>query len=333
MPGALLAVLFALAGLVSLGSSWLLVSRIERIGARLEMPEGVLGMCAALAADAPEITAAVTALAAGQATIGAGVVIGSNVFNLAALLGLGAVVAGRIALHRRVVTMEGAVALWVAVVALVVMLGVLSPALGLLALLLVLVPYVTVHAVGTRVAAREGLLRKAGRWLQAAITEEEAELEVAIHPRPASNRDVIEAAAAVVVVVGASVAMEQTMSTLGGRLGLPQIVVGGLILAGVTSVPNAVAAVYLARRGRGAATLSTALNSNALNVTVGLMAPAIAAGLSKPSTATALVAACYLGLTALTLVMAFAGRGLSRGRGLVIVCGYLAFVGAVVATA
>ena len=58
------------------------------------MPEAWLGLVAALAADAPEITSAVTALTRGQASIGAGVVIGSNVFNLAALLGLAAVAAG-----------------------------------------------------------------------------------------------------------------------------------------------------------------------------------------------------------------------------------------------
>jgi hypothetical protein len=38
------------------------------------------------------------------------------VFNLAALLGLGAVVAGRISLHRNVVVLGGAVAIWTAAV-------------------------------------------------------------------------------------------------------------------------------------------------------------------------------------------------------------------------
>ncbi len=84
---------------------------------------------AALAADAPEVTAAITARAGHQQRLGAGVVIGSNVFNLAALLGLGAVVAGRIRLHRRVVVLGGAVAMWVAVVCLVVV----PPVAGLVA--------------------------------------------------------------------------------------------------------------------------------------------------------------------------------------------------------
>ena len=67
--------------------------------------------------------------------------------------------------------------------------------------------------------------------------------------------------------------MERAASALGSRFAVPEIVVGGLVLAAVTSLPNAVAAVYLAARGRGAATLSTALNSNTLNVVVGLLIP------------------------------------------------------------
>src|SRR5580693_7501614 len=97
---------------VSLAASWLLVSRLERLADRAGFSEAWLGLVAALAADAPEITSAVTALARGQASVGAGVVIGSNVFNLAALLGLAAVVAGRIRFHRRVVLLGGIPGIW-----------------------------------------------------------------------------------------------------------------------------------------------------------------------------------------------------------------------------
>ena len=81
----------------------------------------------------------------------------------------------------------------------------------------------------------------------------------------------------------ASVTMERAAAALGNRFAIPEIVVGGLVLAAVTSLPNAVAAVYLAARGRGAATLSTALNSNNLNVTIGLLVPAALIGLGLPN--------------------------------------------------
>ncbi|HXF21657.1 MAG TPA: hypothetical protein VN597_14455, partial [Streptosporangiaceae bacterium] len=128
MPVALETLAFGLGAAVSLASSYLLVTRLERIGERLGLSEALLGLLAALAADAPEITSAVTALAQHQQKVGAGVIIGSNVFNLAALLGLGAVVAGGIALHRNVVLLGGTVGLWVAVICLVTTTGTLPPA-------------------------------------------------------------------------------------------------------------------------------------------------------------------------------------------------------------
>jgi Ca2+/Na+ antiporter len=76
---------------------------------------------------------------------------------------------------------------------------------------------------------------------------------------------------ALIVVLAASTVMERIAATLGTRFAIPEIITGGLVLAAVTSLPNAVAAVFLARRGQAAATLSEALNSNTLNVLAGLL--------------------------------------------------------------
>ena len=322
--------LFCAAVVASLAASWLLVSRLERLGERAGFSEAWLGLVAALAADAPEITSAVTALARGQASVGAGVVIGSNVFNLAALLGLAAVVAGWIGFYRRVVVLSGVPAVWVAAVCLLTVAAVVAPAAGLALAAVVLVPYVTV--LGMRRARIEGLRLPAGwvRWLVAAVHEEEAELAEAIRPRPGTWRDAAAAMAALITVVGASTVMEVAATTVGRRYAVPDIVTGGLVLAVVTSLPNAVSAVYLARRGRGAAVLSTALNSNAINVVAGLLIPASLAGLGPPSGQGTLVAAWYAGLTVLAL--AYRGRGLGRASGTAIIAGYLAFVTALVIT-
>ena len=123
--------MFVLGAGVSLATSWLLVSRLERVGERLAFSEANLGIVAALAADTPEITASVAALAHHQQTIGAGVVLGSNVFNLAALLGLGAVVAGRIDLHQKVILLGGTVAMFVGVACLLSVGGQISAGAGL----------------------------------------------------------------------------------------------------------------------------------------------------------------------------------------------------------
>ena len=135
------------------------------------------------------------------------------------------------------------------------------------------------------------------------------------------------AAGSLVVVVAASVTMERAAAALGNRFAIPEIVVGGLVLAAVTSLPNAVAAVYLAARGRGAATLSTALNSNTINVAVGLLVPAALIGLGRLSGQTILAAAWYLGLTAVVLAFAYRDRGIWRLTGIMVIAAYLVFAG------
>jgi cation:H+ antiporter len=324
---------FVVGAAVSLLTSWVLVSRLERIGGRLGLSEALLGLVAALAADAPEITASVTALAHHQRAVGAGVTIGSNVFNLAALLGLGAVVAGRIGLHRRVVVLGGTIALVFAAVCLLAVAGVIAAGTGLALALVVLVPYAVLMGAPRATIERMGLPASWSAWLTGAVAEEEIELEEVIHPRRGRPLDIVVALGALVLVVVASIAMERGATSLGVRYGIAEIVVGGLVLAAVTSLPNAVAAVYFARRGRGAAALSTALNSNAINVTAGLLLPATIVGLSKPSASGLLVAGWYLGLTAVTLLLAYAYRGLHRSAGWTIMALYALFIAALLVTA
>jgi cation:H+ antiporter len=327
VTGANLAIpVFLIGVFVSLSTSWLLVSRLERLGERFGLSEALLGMVAAIAADTPEITTAVTALAHHEQGVGAGVSIGSNVFNLAGLLGLGAVMAGRIGLHRKVVALGGAVGVWIAVTCLAVVLGLVTSAAGLALTLVVLLPYAALLSVEGKGLDRLPVPKRWSTWLVAAVVEEEFELAEAIHPRRGGPRDAGVAAAALLVVVGASAAMERAAATLGTHYGVPEIVVGGLVLAVITSLPNAVAAVYLAARGRGAATLSTALNSNAINATFGLLLPATLTGLHGPSSEAVLVAVWYVGLTVLALGFAYRDRGLNRSTGSLIIAAYLVFV-------
>lgn len=318
------AVAFSVGAVCSLAASLVLVSRLERIASRFGMSEAMLGLVVALAADSPEITSAVTAAAHRQRSIGAEVVLGSNVFNLAALLGLAAIVAGRIELHRKVVVLSGVTAIWVAVVSVVVLSAGLGAAVGLGLVLVVFLPDFLVSAGSS--AALLGLPEVMVTWLRKAVAEDELELSEGIHPVVEGRWDLAVAIIILFAVVGASVAMERSAESLGRHFQLSSLVVGGVILAAVTSLPNAVGAVYLASKGRGAAVLSEAMNSNMLNVLVGLFVPGLVIGLGAPTGQASLVAAWYLCLTVVSLLLAFACRGLDRRAGLVIVIGYLAFV-------
>ena len=331
MTAADAAALFFAGAAVSLGSSWVVVSRIERVGSRLGASEALLGLVSALAADAPEITSSVSALLQHHDAVGVGVVIGSNVFNLAALLGLGSVVAGAIALHRRVVVLEGVIAVWVALTCAVTVAGIVTPLVGFGLVLLALVPYVALAALDRSRWWLRPDPSRVRKWLSRAIVEEELELRVTVHPRRGRPLDALVAVVALGAVVGASVLMEHSAVRLGVRLHVPGIVVGAIVLAAVTSVPNAVAAIYWAKRGRGTAMLSTGFNSNALNVAAGFLLPAVFLGTGGTSAQETVVVAWYAGLTAVVLALAYGRRGLSRASGWAIIGAYVAFTAVLIA--
>ena len=99
IPVALL--LFAGGFALTVASSVVLARELDRIGERLGFSEALLGIVTALGADAPEIASAVAAIVAGHENTGVGVVVGSNVFNLAGLLGLSALIAGPVRIHEQ----------------------------------------------------------------------------------------------------------------------------------------------------------------------------------------------------------------------------------------
>lgn len=143
----MLGAFFVVSTAASLSMGVVLVSRLERIAARLGLSEAVLGLVAALAADSPEIASAVSAFLRHERDIGAGVALGSNMFNLAALLGVATLVAGRITFHRRVVVLTGGVAAWCVLVVVGTAAGLGSPRVALLLVVVVLVPYVAVSGL------------------------------------------------------------------------------------------------------------------------------------------------------------------------------------------
>src|SRR5207244_1764084 len=133
---------FCVSLVASLVSSLFFARKLDQLSERLGVSEGLHGIMTALGADAPEISTAITALVSSHSKLGVGVVIGSNVFNLAALLGLSALVAGHVRIHRHGLLLNGGVALLVTGLAAALVLGGLGPLAVTLLLFAVLVPYV-----------------------------------------------------------------------------------------------------------------------------------------------------------------------------------------------
>jgi Ca2+/Na+ antiporter len=126
-------------------------------------------------------------------------------------------------------------------------------------------------------------------------------------------------------VVGGSFVMVHEALAAQTWLHLPTAVVGTIVLAALTSLPNLWVALHFARTDRGTALFSSAMNSNTINLVGGLMIPTLFVGLA--STKGSLPYFTWLTeLTLLAVLAPLARSRLSRTAGAVIIAIYLVFV-------
>jgi len=303
---------------LTVASSLVLAREVDRVGERLGFSEALLGIVTALGADAPEIASAVAAIAAGHEDTGVGVVVGSNVFNLAGLLGLSALIAGPLRIHRHGLIFTGGVAVLMALVGTFVAVGWLPGVAGLLLALLVFVPYLVLSGLHSPARARLPAV------LLEAVSEEQQDARRDEFARPATTIDALAIVPALAAVVGGAAGMVAAAQSLGDRWDVSDVVLGALVLAALTSIPNLLAAARLALHGRGAACVSESLNSNNANILVGLCVPALILGLGSPSGLETFAACWMSGMTLVAVALCFGG-GLTRREGAALVGLYAVF--------
>jgi cation:H+ antiporter len=299
---------FAVSAVVTLGASAFFADKLDHIGPRLGLPESVVGLLTALAADTPEIASAIVALIAGDHEASLGVVVGSNVFNLAAMIGLSALLAGSVVVGRRALAVEGAVNLVALLVTVGLVAGAFSAPVALLLLLAVVAPYLLVT-----------LRREPGTGHHAHLPHPHLE-------RGALLRPVALTVPAVALILVGATGMVKAALALAKHWDISEAVVGLFVLAVVTSLPNAFTAVRLGLAGRGEALVTETFASNTINLTAGVLVPALFVAVAGTGGGIGLDLAWLLGMTVATLGLLAAPRGLGRAGGGLLVAGYAGFV-------
>ncbi|HYM97980.1 MAG TPA: hypothetical protein VET26_11820 [Candidatus Sulfotelmatobacter sp.] len=315
---------FAAGLAVTLAGSELLARGLTRLGTKLGFSEGLLGLLAALGADSPELSSAVIAIAAGAGDVGVGVVVGSNLFNLAALLGLSAFVAGGIRVRRAPLVLDAAVGLAVMLGAAAMVAGLVSPITTAAIVLPIAAGYAFALALPRRWLAHV-------RPLLSGVPLNLIEIPYEFtHDRPAITHaswvPVLLLPVALAGVVGGSFAMVHEALAAEPWLHIPRAVLGTIVLAALTSLPNLWVALHFARTNRGTALFSAAMNSNTINLLGGLVVPAVyvGAGITRGSLG---YFGWLLDLTLLSVLAPLPHRRLSRTAGAAIIAIYLIFGG------
>lgn len=208
--------------------------------------------------------------------------------------------------------------------------GLLSGAWTMALIAGIMVPYVVVTAVSPQqiwhFAAQLGF----GADIGNAVTDANQDAKTVESPQRPSYADMLGVFLALVSIVLASIGLVRSAIILGAHSKIPKPVLGTILLAALTGVPNAVTGAQLALRGRGSAVLSEALNSNTLNLIAGASIPVLVLGMGTLSSRTSFSLWWMVGMTLLALGFSFAQKGLGGKGGALLMSIYAAFVLAVI---
>jgi cation:H+ antiporter len=327
--------LFLVSLAVTLAAARTFAIRLDRLGVRFGFPEALIGLLTALAADGPEISSALFALAKGAHNVSVGVLVGSNAFNLAAMIGVSGLLAGCVALPRATMLLEGLPGAVVTLIAVALLLQWISAGLAAVLAAVVIVPYLVLVIGGRGGAGGEGVAGELGGAGGEKVAGELGGVGRDAAPRP--DHPVRGLLALIVVDVGLIVAgsagMVQAGLTLGDNLHISRAVLGVLVLAPLTSIPNALTGVRLGRAGRSAALVGETFNSNTINLAFGVIAPSLFVALGSVSATGKAELAWLIVMTLLTLLMLGRRRGMGRPGAAAIIALYLGFVALQLASA
>ena len=238
------------------------------------------------------------------------------------MVGLSALICGGIRIRREALAVEGAVGVAVTVVVGLLILTVLGAWVTLALLAFVLVPYLALLAAGPKRAPRP-LRRFFGEPHRPdhVLAQGERILVPTLTLIPA-----------LIVIVAGSAGMVDAALRLADRWSVPDVIVGILVLAILTSIPNAFTAARLAFQRRGAAVVSETLNSNTTNLVFGITVPALFVSLGSTAALTKFDLGWLLLMTLVAIALFARRGGVTRSGGLAILLLYVVFVAVQIAS-
>lgn len=279
LPLAIALVLFVISLGMAMGASAWFTSRLEVICDIFGLSPGLLSLLGALGANIPNYVASITAIAGGSLTVGLGIIVGSNIYNIAIILSIAALVSKghQIVLGKQ----EAQDVMKVGIYTLLIMLMVLGSAAMLIpsdipgqpspSFILLLFLFISNLVILFLFAllARHALYREPRSSIE--IKREET-LQASI-PYRLRVRVIGEALLALLVALGGVVVMVQTGQDVATDIHMSPVILGLVVLAVATSLPNTVVAIMLARTGRATACVEEVLSSNSINAALGIALP------------------------------------------------------------
>src|SRR5258706_3669449 len=266
--------------IVMVTAAWF-TRRLEALCELFGLSIGILSLLSAIGANIPNYAASTDAIITGHIGVGIGIIVGSGIYNIAIILAL-CTLASHKASGITLNAQESQDARGIAWYALAIILGILA--------VIALLPSTVIVGTGQESPARL-LLLLANVIVLGIFSALIVHILRRSHPAPASPlvahspthlsrspsvrvfRLSGEVVLSLVIALLGVIVMVQTGQAVSTDLHLPQALIGLVVLAVATSLPNTVVAVSLARTGEAAASVEEIFSSNSINITLGMALP------------------------------------------------------------
>ena len=292
---------FAVALAVLLKASDWFVDGAERIGLSFGISPFIIGVTIiAFGPSLPELASSIAAVNAGQSEIVIGNVVGSNIANIALIIGLVAIVGKDIHIQKEIMNID-------------------MPLLAASALLLAFVIWDKTVDTGEIIVLLMGLFIFIAYSIKGEARKVEADM-----PK-AGWKDYVQVAVAVLLVYLSAEYTIDGISKLSAGVGIPPNIIALTLVAVGTSLPELIVSIGAARKGKTDIAIGNVLGSNIFNAYTVTSLPALFGDLTIPDNILAFSMPFMLALTFLFAIFSI-NRHISRWEGWVFIMFYLFFV-------
>lgn len=300
------------------------VDNLVDIGEAKGISQIILGVTAsAIGTSLPEFGSAMIAVLSGSPDIGVGVVIGSNIWNIAGILGISAFIAGFIKTGKEELKRDGLMTLLTAVIltSFMLFLDKITAVVGI-----VLISAYVVYLWFLIKKQKENSPKN--KEIKKEIKTNSEGLEE-IRPDPTNynfKKNILMTALGISglvigcrIMIWSGVEIAQTMN-------IPQMIVGLFALGIGTSAPELVVTLSSAMKRLYGLSIGTVLGSNVFNILIGLGVPSLFLAIPVEPLSVTFDAPVMILVTSFLLLLTVKNMKLTRWGGLVLMSIYIAYI-------
>lgn len=289
------------------------VDNLVDIGAALGISQIILGVTAsAIGTSLPEFGSAVIASLSGSVEIGVGTVIGSNIWNIAGILGISAAVSGLIRTNEEGLTRD-----WL-----------MTLITGLVLIFFMFFGDITWTAAVVMIFIYCIYL---WRLIVSQKKQNKASLKYEGKTKEDSPKEIKKKSIGLVIlgvtglIIGCRILVYSGVE-LASIAGIPEMIMGLFTLAIGTSIPELVVTLSSAMKGLHDLSIGTVLGSNTFNILIGIGIPALIIGVPVERLSLTVDAPVMIFVTILLMVLIKQGNmKLKRGGGIILLITYVVY--------